>query len=499
MSSVKYFQYPKLYIFLSIFFGGTAYLILGKKWTSLRKLVNGIMLLVYFFILGSALSLAHMDYAMSPSNMTQAFNVVWRGVFLVAVLFGFLLIMSSTGRIFYRRLLKNHINGNPVLDIGLGFMLFTLILFILGALGLFRQNFILAVLFLLAVFNISYLVGLARELLFRPIDLKGYNLMGVLSFLIVVYVLVFHFLYNIAPFPSGFDSRNFYMNISKLLADNGHLVEGFQPYNWSLVMGIGFAIAGKVGLALELSYIGIVLTMIAAYRFAVKRLLIDKNMVLFCLAIFILIPAVNNQMYTELKVDFAMLFFQILSLEYALILAKRVSAGIEKNDRKLVVRLLPLTLLVGILCSFALGIKLINMFLVFTIVVLLWWSARDKFGTAGAVCLTLLLFLFAGIDELSGLDKYHLSEGIVKIILVIVMLGGFAMSFVRHRHYFIKRASITAVFIIATGVLILPWMIKNYVETNSINPRILLMGEDPGPSLNEREIINNYERYINNR
>lgn len=403
--------------------------------------------------------------------------------------------MGSVGRVFYRRLLKKYINPNPVLDIAIGIMVFCVALFVAAALGLFMQNVIIALLFIFALVNLLYLVKSIKEFFIKPIEIEGLSWLGILSFCFLIFFLMMHFLANYAPYPSGFDSRNFYMNISKMMAMDGHLVEGYQPYYWSIFMGIGYSLFSKVELALELSYLGMLLVLLAGFRFGVKRLKLDTNIVLFCLLIFSVTPAIVNQMYTELKVDFAMLFYQVLCLEYVLILLKRLrTQGDETNLKTDIKVLLPLTILIGVLSSFALGIKMINMFMVFTIFILFWWHANEKAGLSAALSFTLLLFLFAGIDDLSGLDKYHLAGGPVKIVLALIVVGGFAYSFIKARKIFIKKAILSAVFLASTGLLILPWVGKHYSETKSLSPTTLLMGKNPGPGLTVKKIISNYEK-----
>ncbi len=498
-TSVEYFQYPKLYIFLSVFFGGLGLVYSKDRFDKWRLPVNGISLAIFSFILIIAISISHMNFAVAPTSSAELVHLITKAIVMLIGFTLFIMVMRSTGHVVYRRLLKDLINKNPILDIAMGLMVFVSILFLLGVMGQFKQNVIILVLFLMCVSNVFFLGKSMKSFFLKPMDLNGLSLLGVLSFCILSYVLIVHYLYNIAPFPSGFDSRNFYINISKLIAENNALVEGFQPYFWSIFIATGYAIFDRAEVALECSYLGLVLTVFAAYRFSRVRLKLDRNMVLFCLAIFVLIPAVANQMYTELKVDFAMLFFQILCLEYFLVLAKRLKLLDLGLSADLLRKNIGLVVLVGVLCSFALGIKLINMFLVFTIIVIIWWSSKDRYATIGILSLALLLFLYAGIDELSGLNKYHLSEPIVKAILALLMIGGAGMSFVKNRQVFIRKTIVTVVFLASTGVFILPWMIKNYSETKSLNPKTLLMGTDPGPKMNLRTMIKNFETNNNSQ
>jgi hypothetical protein len=203
-------------------------------------------------------------------------------------------------------------------------------------------------------------------------------------------------------------------------------------------------------------------------------------------------------MYIELKVDFGMLFYQILILHYTIeLLGKLRNTDFNRELKSGLKPLIPLVLLVGILTSFALGIKMINMFLVFSILALIWWDEKNKFGTIGVLCFTLLLFLIAGIDEISGLDKYHLGEHYIKILFFIVALSAFAYSLYKYRIRSLARLVISVVFLFSSGLLILPWMAKNYSESKSFNPRTLLMGKDPGPNTSVDKFVKEYEKSKN--
>ena len=492
-SSVEYFQYTKLYIFLAALIALIAFMYTSDKWPLARPPINGLSILAYMLIVSIACIVAHKNYSFSPTDTADLFHFFANAWILCAIVFFMLIAFYAFGDFIHRICLKSMINSNPVMNLALGIMAYCLVLFLLASIGMFQQAFLILVLVIFAGINYKAVFSVLKKIFLNPWKRDKLSVLGIVSFCILVYLFVLQFLANIAPYPAGFDSLNYYMNISQMVAKNQSLVEGYQPYYWSLFMATGYSILGRAELALELSFVGIVLVVIAAYRLAVYRLGLDKNLSLFCLLLFAIAPAQVNQMYTELKVDFAMLFFQILVLEYVLILLKRLNK--DKEDKNNTIRKMVLmAIFVGLLSSFALGIKMLNMFMVFTVLVLFWWNGKDKAGIVGILCFSLLLFIVSGTDELSGLDKYHLSRDVVKIVLVVMMLVAFGMSFVKHKSLFIKRVVVSAVFGFSTVILILPWMAKNFSETKSLNPRTLLMGKSPGPGLNMSKIIKNYEK-----
>lgn len=495
LSSVRNFQYTGLYVFLVLLAGLIVFHYKYDKFSAFKIPVNGLSLTALLCIITLALILGHKDFAYSETSNAQVLSFFGSALGVMVFIFVFIMLMRSAGRVIYRRFFKKHLNSNYLLDIGFGLILFILILFILGSLGLISQNVVILLLFLFALVNLFYLVQSFRKFFLSPIDIRGINVLGILSFFGIVYFIILNALSSIGPFPSGFDSRNFYINISKLIADQSSLVEGYQPYYWSLLMSTGFALFDKVELVLLLSYFPIILVCLAGFKLGVEDLKLDKNNVLFVLCAFVVTPAVTNQMYTELKVDFAMLFYQLLCLSYLIVLLKRIQKIDPSEVLKAKVRpLLMIVLLLGLLSGFALGIKMINMFMVFTILVILWWDEKDLFGTLSMLALCLLLFLIAGIDELSGLNKYHTTVDAVKIVLLVLMVGGFVASFILRRKLNLFKSAITGIYLMACGVLVSPWVIKNYIETRSLSPRSLLMGKTPGPEIGVQTIINNYEK-----
>lgn len=494
-SSIEYFQYPGLYISAGTVVALIIFNLKYDRWTGIKIPVNGLTITALSMVFSLFLIVSHRNYAYteaSSADIRKIFATTWA---LIGFIFLFMFVLKSMGRVVYRRLFKNHIKASYLVDLGFGIILFTLCLFVLGLFGGITESTVIALLFVFALVNLFYLVQSLKSFFFSPVDISGLNILGIASFCFIVLYVLLNLISSIGPFPSGFDSRNFYLNISQLIAQNNSLVEGYQPYYWSLFMSVGFALFDKVELALLLSYSGIVLTLLAANRFAKRHLKLDQNIRYFCLLLFVVTPAVTNQMYTEHKVDLAMLFFQILTLDYMMTLFKKLSAIDEEKDFKSNLKsLLPIIILVGLLSSFALGIKMINMFMVFAILVLIWWDSRNRFGILAMLCFTLLLFLFAGVDELSGLNKYHLSIGFVKIVLALIMLASLVVSIIKFRKSSMLRVWITGVYLFCCGVFIGPWVVKNFIEQKSLNPRILLMGKDPGPDVSLNKLINNYER-----
>jgi len=495
IESIRYFRYYKLTIFVV----STILILIWHykfdKIMSNKLPVNGITIGLLTFLFSITIIFAHKDYSYTPTSYSQAFYAIRWTWEVALILFIITMILKSIGQYLFRKTLSTRIEENGILDIAIGIILFVFVLFILGLFKILSPNAVLAVLFIFALLNLFDLVKSFKFFFIKSIDITKYSSIGIFSFCFLLFFLILNFQSSIGPFPSGFDSRNFYVNISKLIAESGALVEGFQPYNWSIFMGMGFLLFNKVELALGISYLGMILVLMSAFQLAKKLLKIDVNMILLMLALFVVTPAITNQITVELKVDFGMMFYQILTLYYTIILLRKVEKTEFNNGMSSVlVTVMPYIIVIGILSGFALGIKMINMFMVFAILILLWWDLKNRIAVFGILCFAVSAFLLAKIDANSGLDKYHLSSNYLKYGFGILSICSLIFSFIKHKTLTSFRFAISAMFLFFTGLMIVPWMVKNYSEVKSFDSKKMLMGKEPGPNITLTQMINKYEK-----
>jgi len=495
MVSIRYFRYTKLLIFVV----STMLIIIWHykydKIMSNKLIVNGLTISFLTFLFSIAIIFAHKDYSYTPTTLTQAFYAIKWTWEVVLIIFIIVMVLKSIGQYMFRKTLANYIKENALLEIAIGIILLVFVLFILGILKVLSPNSVLAVLFVFALLNLFDLVRSFKSFLLDSIDISKYSVLGIFSFCFLLFYLIMNFQSSIGPFPTGFDSRNVYVNISKLMAESGSLVEGYPPYNWSIFMGMGFLLFNKVELALGISYLGVILVLMSAFQLAKNLLKIDVNMILLILALFVATPAIMNQLTVELKVDFGMLFYQFLILYYTIELLRKIEIlDFNLKFSSILKSVLPYIILIGILSGFALGIKMINMFMVFAILILLWWDFNNKIAVFGILCFAISAFLFAGIDAVSGLNKYHLSANYIKYGLGLLSIMALIFSFIKHKKMTSVRVVISSIFLFFTGLMIVPWMIKNYTEAKTVNSKNLLMGKEPGPNITINQMIKKYER-----
>lgn len=376
----------------------------------------------------------------------------------------------------------------------IGIMLFTFVMFILAIVGLL-YNFILLPLLIIPIAinwrkNLSILKDVSITNVFDK-DSKLNFLTGLLITGLIALITI-NFLSCMGPFPSGFDSRNYYVNISKLLEDYNGLVEGFQPYSWSLFMSLGNIAFNDISLTLLISFSGFLLSLWAIWEICRSYFRFSVNHSLFILLLLCTVPAIFNQFYVEQKIDFGLLFVQLCSVLLLVDIVDKIKGANEFRVDKELIRLF---VLLGIFSGFALGIKATHLYMLFAIVIMLWTIYCGYYGFLAAFFFTLFVVFIGRLDDVSGLREYHLGISYLKYIVLTLSLVFFGLSIYKDRLAFISSFKTSAVLALVALIVFTPWIIKNYSDnSSSISINKLIMGDNPGPGINATKMIRNYER-----
>jgi len=442
-----------------------------------------------------AITLSFNYYWQAPLDITHYFHLAGMALFTLGSAFFLVTACYSVGSLVRDKVLGHQeVNGTFVLlDIALGFIIFTFILLTLGAFSLLNQILLLGILLLFVLSNYEEAFYFVKRVIWSPISKpKDFSFWGgFLAFFILVY-LTMNYLYTQAPFPLGFDARNYYVNIAKLISDAGALIAGFQPYSWSLVMSTGYIAFDSPEVTMFISSLGGILCLFAIYEFANRYLKISSNMSLFVVMLFLVSPTVTNHWMIEFKVDLALLFFQMVTLnlsmwwlfEYKKKLDQK-SLIVSSFDTKIII-------VIGVLLGYGLSIKVLSVFLVYALFLAFWNFQKDIIGMISVAAIGFGLVLLARLDELSGLREYHLSPNITGGICVALGVAGLIYSFLQSKEKFI---GVVKPLVLCSAVMIItfaPWMYKNYTYTKSLSVMKLVIGEKPSPKVNASTILKNY-------
>lgn len=492
--SFEHFRHMGYSIFLGVGIVGMGCLYHFKKAKSLDFLFSGLSLFIFSLICSVVICASFIQYAEGSNNFSQALTYVGSGVVNFFELLVIFFSVFSSGYLLLKLIdFDIRESSRMIYSTVIGVMVITFVLFIAAIIGVLYSFVILPILILPIALNwrknLQVLKGLTIKNLFEK-DSKVNFLTGTLIVLIISLITI-NFLCCMSPFPSGFDSRNYYVNISKLLGDYNGLVEGFQPYTWSLLMSIGNIAFKNISLTLLISFSGLILTLWGLWELCRSYFRFSINHCLFVMLMILTIPAIFNQLYIEQKIDFGLLFVQVCSI---LLLIDIVDKIRSTTNFKIDKDLLKLFVLLGIFSGFALGIKATHLYMLFSVVILLWTLYCGYFGFLGAFFFTLFVIFVGKLDDVSGLRDYHLGIEYLKYVVLGLSVVFFVLTAFKKREAFIASTKMSVILGMVSVFVLMPWMIKNYSDNpGHVNPRLLIMGDNPGPKINVDKMIRKYE------
>ncbi|MEY3368138.1 MAG: hypothetical protein RI973_1293, partial [Bacteroidota bacterium] len=290
------------------------------------------------------------------------------------------------------------------------------------------------------------------------------------------------------PMPAGFDALTLYANLPTLIADRHGLVEGFQPYNWSIFMSLGLTLFNSVEVSFGLSWLGGLLSVFALYSLSRNWLKVDINHTMLGLLVFTVIPAFYLQSYGEIKVDLGLLFVYLSILILLLGYAKayifpdaqpaKDSIQPASQGSQSVIGML------GILTGFAVGIKLTTLYFSLALLCTFWFYYHGKRGFFAALSASLGLIFLLKVDQVAGLRQFHL--GVTRLQWVLFACSALlALGILTAENAkFWQSLRKTIIYGCFAALAFSPWIVKNYIDSRSLSPQVLLNGVQPQPNLN---------------
>lgn len=307
---------------------------------------------------------------------------------------------------------------------------------------------------------------------------------------------MFNYVLILRPFPIGSDSLNLYVNIPSLISEYHSLVNGNQPYNWSLFMSSGLILFGRIDVVLSLSFLGGLLALLTLYR--ISRKWLDVNNSALVLLLFYSAPMVNFLSYMDMKVDMGMLFITltILLLYYNWIIPNETKQnfpkeiGLEKF-RAFFKRKIPkilkenrLLVAIGILAGFAFGVKLTILFFFFALHCSIWFIKGGKLSFLASFFLCIAAVFILKLDNQPGLRQFHQYVPILHWTLLSIGLSIVVFLIIKRKEK-LKMVLTYSAIVSAFFVLpILPWLGKNYIESRKLSVYSLLNGKKKSPIFN---------------
>ncbi|MFT4535529.1 MAG: hypothetical protein ACI9P5_002898 [Saprospiraceae bacterium] len=387
----------------------------------------------------------------------------------------------------------------PLIQVSLGIMTLTLFMFFLGLLGLLNAFVLVPICIVVLALYWRHTFHYFKETLLKPIEIpKQLSVVGIFSFLFLAIFLILNFVQILRPFPIGSDSLRLYVNLPSLIADYGGLVDGYQPYSWSLFMSIGKVIFGRIDVVLGISFLGGFLALFALFRLSRKWL--DINYSALVLLLFYSLPMTSFLSYMDMKIDMGLLFITlcILLLFYNWIAPdkKENTVEIEKGAGLLKAKTffrnrIPnvlmqnrILVLIGLLAGFAFSIKFTFLFFFLALYCAIWFfkGGRLTFIASFFLCFA-VIFLFR-LDAQTGLRQFHQNVGVLQWGLLLIGIALLAYIYIKQKKKLQEVISYSLIIGSFFLLPVLPWIGKNFSETGKVTVTSLLNGKMASPVIN---------------
>ncbi len=454
-----------------------------------------ILLLPYFILLILVGYLVNTPYSatlnsneyVALTSLPAILSVLWKSISSLCLLGLIWIAPYSLGHWVRSRLGVNLAKqASFTLDLVIGLGVYSLFLFVIALLQLFYLPVILILLLFSLLINYKHLWSWFKSSILDSRVEEVISPIGWALLSVVMIVFSINFLADIIPFPSGFDSRNYYMNITKLIATNNGMVTGFQPYPWQLFMAQGHLLtAGKGMLPQLISMSSAFFVCVGLFEICGSYLHLSKSQSYLALALFIITPAIQNHLFIEIKVDLGLLLVQCGMLIFVL---DRLHLYSQTQQIPSPMDLI----LLGFITGYGASIKTLNFYLLFALLVALWSITFRYKGFLATFLLSIAVILIAKFDSVSGMNQYHLSISLVKYLTLIIGTGMLLWIATLQRIKFITAVKQSAIFIAVLFATLSPWFLKNFVESGSLDPNTLIRGAEPGPEINMQLIRKNY-------
>lgn len=514
--SFTHFHYVGLALFLLLLGGAVAWLGLKFGPDKQRKsLFNGLSVAVLFLLV----SLVSAGAAFNTLVPKAGFNAA-RAVQVLGHVGGTALavyLITCAGFVlgsYINDFLTIKLTGlaGALAAIAAGLMGLVLFCFLLGSVSLLHGFVLYPCLAALFFFGRKKAGAFLKATLWQPLAAdRQLNWVGWGSFYLLVVLLSINFTAVNVPMPAGFDSLTVYANIPSLIGGRHGLVEGYQPYNWSILMSLGYVLFGSTPVSLALSNLGGVLAAFAMYALCRNWMRLDANYSLLAVLFFSLTPSITVQSSGELKIDLGLLFVSLCIVLVLLHFMKQVAgqggaaaspapatAAAAKKGQPApagflgsILRASPDIAWMGLMSGFALGIKLTTTYFALALLAALWYAYHGRRGFWAMFLASLFLVFLLKLDNFGGLRQFHLGVDMLQwgVLAAAVLL--FAGAFLADGQRFRQSLRLSMVYGAFALLTFVPWLAKNFAETRSLSPSALMNGKAASPDINLQILENN--------
>lgn len=509
--SLKNFQYYDLLLILSLIGLLVGYLVirLAPKNKQFQIVCNGSGILLLLLVMAAIIIPIHFQKVASSENiyLLDVCSYLSKILVVLAGTYFIYLVCYVIGNTIFKNIFSIRLSyvEECLLSIAIGILVTCIFLFILAAFHFLNFIFVWPYFLLPPLLFYKKSFTFIRTTLFTSVlkNNSSINWLGFGSFFLTLLFICLSYLQNIRPLPFGFDALRLYLNLPKLLYEQQGLIEGHAAYYWSLFISIGHILFDSLQIVMSLSVAGGILATYTIYTISRKWLSRDYSLLIVLL--FYALPITNFLTNSDIKDDLAVLyihlviFLLLLSYMYAPPFKKKVRKQrahkpqkAKTNSRKKVKKLLQPTkslfkgklsiekqymVLIGALSGFALGMKLTSMFVIFSILTILFYQILGKYGYLTSIILLFSLILLAGLDVPSGLWAFHLGRDWLKWCTLFLGIPILIYFFLKKSKELIQLLKYCCIYGFTILLVYLPWPIKNYTEIKELSFQIFTSGK----------------------
>ena len=496
--SVFFAQWPNggLVVTLAVLAFAGWYTVTKLKWKS-----NGIMLYGFLLFLEAvAYGVYSRDFKVFEDGVSGhlayflGFNVLVHAAVLLVGLSHFAL-----GEWLLRPLASRISKGSyPLLSTAIGISCTGLPLLVLGSLGLLKTAFVLPLLVAPLALQYRKVLELLRELFLKPHTLPGKSAWSTAPLFLMFIPMTINLIYALAPYPTGYDGAQLYMNTAHLIAGSGKLPVVGQSFNWELFMSLGEIVFQSPTVSLLLSQLAVLACMFVVYRLG--RLFLAREWAWLAAALLYVTPAFAFHASIDAKVDLGFLFIALSILLLYLELSRSQEKPSHELPEKIMVGSLAMPweawawMLTGWMSGYLFGIKYTGLFGMIALMAVHFNRWAGWRGTAGLLLSGIGVLYMGGIHKFAYQDIGNVSPMILGAGL---LLPGLALLFWGMYRYKVPAASYLRgplVFGLMAFLAFAPWMVKHYQENKSFSPAKLVQGGKATPELGPPPVLTPEDR-----
>lgn len=485
--SVFFSQWPNgaLVATLALFAIAGWYTVTKLKWKS-----NGLMLYGFLLLLEAvAYGIYCRDFKVFEDGVAPhlayflGFNVMAHAAVLLVGLSHFAL-----GEWLLRPLASRISKASfPLLSLAAGISLTGTPLLVLGFAGLLKTAFVLPLLALPLALQYRKVLDLLRYLFLQPHALPGKSAWSTAPLFLMFIPMTINLIYALAPYPTGYDGAQLYMNTAHLIAGSGRLPMMGQSFNWELFMSLGEIVFHSATVSLLLSQLAIVACMFAIYRMG--RLFMTREWSWLAAVLMYVTPAFAFHASIDAKVDLGFLFIALSIL----LLYLELQRTDEKQDpgQPASIHLGALSIpwqtwswiLLGWMSGYLFGIKYTGLFGMIALLAVHFNRLGGWRGAAGVLLTGIGVLYLGGIHKFAYQDIGNVSPVVLGAGLLLPGLALLFWGMQQYRESWTNYLRGPLVFSLLAMLAFSPWMAKHYQENKSFAPAKLVQGGKATPEL----------------